>query len=143
MHCSCGAEKVLALGLCSTCYTLKRQDEEYFGDHREAVLARDSYRCVVPGCTTLKCGKRSIAVHHRRPGDSDPKLMLTLCLACYAKVTRTQLVQHDWPPFLRELWREQHPDGNEQTRLDFGKKSPAPRTAALFVDWAQPKRDSC
>jgi hypothetical protein len=27
--------KSLALGLCSTCYTLKRQDEEYFGGLRE------------------------------------------------------------------------------------------------------------
>ena len=31
MYCPCGNAKVLALGLCSTCYTLKRQDEEYFG----------------------------------------------------------------------------------------------------------------
>jgi hypothetical protein len=31
MYCRCGNEKMLALGLCSTCYTLKRQDEEYFG----------------------------------------------------------------------------------------------------------------
>ncbi len=28
MHCPCGKAKVLALGLCATCYTLKRQDEE-------------------------------------------------------------------------------------------------------------------
>lgn len=40
MHCPCGREKVLALGLCATCYTLKRQDEEYFGGLREAVLER-------------------------------------------------------------------------------------------------------
>ena len=68
---------------------LKRQDEEYFGGQREAVLTRDGNRCAVPGCTTLKRGKRSIAVHHRKPGTSDPKLMITLCLACHAKVTRT------------------------------------------------------
>ena len=29
MHCPCGNAKVLALGVCATCYTLKRQDEEY------------------------------------------------------------------------------------------------------------------
>ena len=80
MHCPCGNAKVLALGLCSTCYTLKRQDEEYFGGHREEVLARNGYRCAVPGCTTLKRGKRSVAVHHRMPGNNDPKLMITLCL---------------------------------------------------------------
>ena len=37
MHCPCGNAKVLALGLCATCYTLKRQDEAYFGGLREAV----------------------------------------------------------------------------------------------------------
>lgn len=47
MHCPCGNAKVLALGLCSTCYTLKRQDEEYFGGLREAVLERDGYLCRV------------------------------------------------------------------------------------------------
>jgi hypothetical protein len=41
MHCRCGNPKILAHGLCSTCYTLKRQDEEYFGGLREAVLERD------------------------------------------------------------------------------------------------------
>jgi hypothetical protein len=30
LHCRCGREKILALGLCATCYTLKRQDDEYF-----------------------------------------------------------------------------------------------------------------
>ncbi len=28
MHCPCGNSKILALGLCATCYRLKRQDEE-------------------------------------------------------------------------------------------------------------------
>jgi hypothetical protein len=26
MYCPCGQEKILARGLCATCYTLKRQD---------------------------------------------------------------------------------------------------------------------
>ena len=47
MHCPCGNTKVLALNLCATCYTLKRQDEEHFGGLREAVLERDGYRCRV------------------------------------------------------------------------------------------------
>ena len=134
MHCPCGAEKVLALGLCSTCYTLKRQDEEYFGGHREEVLARDGYRCCVPGCTTLKRGKRSIAVHHRQPGNSDPKWMATLCLPCHAKVTRTRFLNQDWPKLLIELWREQHPESHEQTMLDFGKRGPASESVPLFSD---------
>lgn len=132
LHCPCGADQVLALGLCATCYTLKRQDAAYFGGHRETVLARDGYRCIVPGCTTLKRGKRSVAVHHRVPGNSSPKLMVTLCLACHAKVTRTLFVEDDWPPMLRLLWREQHPQGHEQTRLSFAAREPAPENCSLF-----------
>ncbi|MGI4756616.1 MAG: hypothetical protein ACRYGF_07190 [Janthinobacterium lividum] len=134
MHCPCGRNKVLAHGLCGTCYTLKRHDAAYFGGNREVVLARDGYRCRVPGCTTTKRGKRSISVHHRVPGNSDPKLMLTLCLVCHAKVSRTLFVQKHWPPFLRQLWREQHPDGHEQTSLNFAKKSPAAEPVPLFSD---------
>ena len=132
--CPCGNDKVLALGLCATCYTLKRQDEEYFGGQREAVLARDGNRCAVPGCTTLKRGKRSIAVHHRKPRNSDPKLMITLCLACHAKVTRTQYLKREWPALLRVLWREQHPKAHEQTTLDFVEKKARARNVPLFGD---------
>ena len=135
--CPCGNDKVLALGLCATCYTLKRQDEEYFGGKREAVLSRDGNRCAVPGCTTLKRGKRSIAVHHRKPGNSDPKLMITLCLACHAKVTRTQHLEKDWPPLLRTLWREQHPKGHEQVQIDFTSKRAVAKLVPLFGDKAK------
>ena len=74
MHCPCGKAKVLALGLCATCYTLKRQDEEYFGGLREAVLERDGHRCRV--CDSSGRDKRSIIVHHRVPGKSVLSLML-------------------------------------------------------------------
>ena len=134
--CPCGNDKVLALGLCATCYTLKRQDEAYFGGHREAVLSRDGKRCAIPGCTTLKRGKRSIAVHHRMPGNSDPKLMITLCLACHAKVTRTLHLRREWPVPLRTLWREQHPKGHEQTALNFSEKKPSLKPVPLFEDEA-------
>ena len=140
MHCPCGNPKVLARGLCSTCYTLKRQDEEYFGGHREAILKRDDYRCRVPGCTTLKRGKRSVAVHHREPGNSDPNKMLTLCLACHAKVTRTLYVQDDWPDLLRVLWREQHPDGHEQVMLNFAPARPSATAVPLFYDLKERNR---
>ena len=69
--------KVLALGLCSTCYTLKRQGEEYFAGLREAVLERDGYRCRI--CDASGRDKRSIIVHHRVPGSSVMNLMLSLC----------------------------------------------------------------
>ena len=137
MCCPCGNDKVLALGLCATCYTLKRQDEEYFGGHREEVLARDGYRCAVPGCTTFKRGKRSVAVHHRMPGNSDPKLMIALCLPCHAKVSRTRYLGKAWPPLLRVLWREQHPKGHEQTALNFLEKKLPPRMVPLFSEDAK------
>ena len=141
MHCPCGNAKVLAKGLCSTCYTLKRQDEEYFGGHREEVLKRDDYRCRVPGCVTVKRGKRSVAVHHRESGNSDTAKMLTLCLACHAKVTRTLYVQDDWPEFLRVLWREQHPDGHEQRALNFSAKLPPAKHMPLFHDGIEKSHD--
>ncbi len=137
MCCPCGNDKVLALGLCATCYTLKRQDEEYFGGHREEVLARDGYRCAVPGCTMLKRGRRSIAVHHRMPGNSDPKLMITLCLTCHARVTRTRYLRWEWPPLLRVLWREQHPEGHEQTVLNLSEKKPPAKLVRLFGEEAK------
>jgi hypothetical protein len=138
MHCPCGIAKVLAKGLCSTCYTLKRQDEEYFGGHREEVLKRDDYRCRVPRCATLKRGKRSVAVHHREAGNSDPAKMLTLCLPCHAKVTRTFYVQDDWPEFLRVLWREQHPEGHEQSALSFATTEPQAKNVLLFKEMGEP-----
>jgi hypothetical protein len=48
--CPCGNEKILALGLCGTCYTLKRQDAEYFGGLREQVLERDG---TPAGCAVI------------------------------------------------------------------------------------------
>jgi hypothetical protein len=117
MHCPCGNAKVLALGLCATCYTLKRQDEEYFGGLREAVLERDGYRCRV--CNASGRDKRSIIVHHRIPGKSVLTLMISLCPACHAKIHRTRVVTRVMPPLLLHLWRELHPKGHEQTALNF------------------------
>jgi len=119
MDCPCGKPKVLAMGLCSTCYTLKRQDEEYFGGLREAVLECDGYRCRV--CDASGRDKRSITVHHRIPGRSVLNLMLSLCPGCHAKIHRTKAVLSAMPPLLLELWRKQHRKGHEQTTLDFRK----------------------
>ena len=58
--------------------------------------------------------------------------MITLCLACHAKVTRTRVLRRDWPPSLRVLSREQHPEGHEQTALEFTLKVPCPRLGKLF-----------
>ena len=138
MHCPCGKPKVLALGLCSTCYTLKRQDEEYFGGLREAVLERDGYRCRV--CDASGRDKRSIIVHHRVPGKSVLHLMLSLCPGCHAKIHRTKAVLSAMPPLLLELWREQHPKGHEQVQLDFTTKKPRPKLVPLFADKEEASR---
>ncbi len=125
--CPCGRTDVLALGLCGTCYTLRRQDEEYFGGLREQVLRRDGYRCRV--CDGLKPG-----VHHRVPGVSKLHLMIALCAGCHAKVHRTKgmLSTVDVPPLLLVLWREQHPDGHEQSFLEFKRVEDAAGPARLF-----------
>ncbi len=122
LHCPCGQPKILAQGLCATCYTLKRQDEEYFGGLREAVLERDGHCCCVCGASGRD--KRSIAVHHRVPGKSLFPLMISLCPGCHARVHRTRMVLTELPPLLLQLWREQHPDGQEQTVLNFRARRP-------------------
>jgi hypothetical protein len=130
MHCPCGREKILANGLCASCYTLKRQDAEYFGGLRETVLERDGYRCRV--CDAPGGRKREMIVHHRVAGKSILALMISLCPGCHAKVHRTKAVLTVWPRLLLELWREQHPTGHEQTTLDFRIKNPPAKLGALF-----------
>lgn len=130
LYCRCGREKIVAKGQCATCYTLKRQDAEYFGGLREVVLERDGYSCRVCGASGR--GKNAITVHHRVPGRSFLHLMISLCPGCHAKVHRTKVVLLQMPPLLLELWREQHPHGQEQTHLDFGEKSVVAVTVPLF-----------
>jgi 5-methylcytosine-specific restriction endonuclease McrA len=130
LHCPCGNRKILALGLCSTCYTLKRQDEEYFGGLREAVLERDGKRCRV--CDASGRDKRSIIVHHRVPGKSVLNLMIALCPGCHAKLHRTKAVLSVMSPLLLKLWREQHSDGHEQTALNFSEKRAPAKFMRLF-----------
>jgi hypothetical protein len=48
--------------------------------------------------------------------------MISLCPGCHAKVGRTKAVLSQMPPLLLQLWREQHPDGHEQTTLDFRER---------------------
>ena len=62
--------------------------------------------------------------------------MLTLCLPCHAKVTRTLFVQDEWPELLRVLWREQHPEGHEQVALTFGAL-PAPAMDVMLFEEMQ------
>ncbi len=115
LSCPCGRHKIIALGLCATCYTLRRYDEAYFGGLREAVLERNGCACRV--CGAPGRGKRSITVHHREPGKSIRNLRISLCPGCHAKVHRTKAVLTEMSPLLLLLWREQHPDGQEQFML--------------------------
>src|ERR1700677_2652574 len=103
-------ERILALGLCATCYTLKRQDAEYFGGLREQVLERDGPACRV-------CGDPDPAVHHREPGKSVLHLMIALCAGCHAKVHRTKVVLTEFPPLLLVLWRASTPKATDRHTL--------------------------
>jgi hypothetical protein len=97
--CPCGNEKILALGLCATCYTLKRQDAEYFGGLREQVLERDGYACRVcgdpdPGVSPSRAGQVCAASDDRPlcggvSREGPPKVVLT-----------------EFPPLLLVLWRD-------------------------------------
>jgi len=120
----------LAHGLRPTCYTLHRQNEAYFGGLRERVLERDGYRYRV--CDASGRDSRSITVHHRVPGKSFLHLMISLCPGCHAKVHRTLAVFGEMPLQLRELWREQHLAGHEQTALDFTNQTLAAQPIPLF-----------
>ena len=58
--------------------------------------------------------------------------MISLCPACHAKIHRTRVVVRLMPPLLLELWRELHPDGHEQTALNFRPTRPSAQALALF-----------
>ena len=131
MYCRCGRQRMHANGMCSSCYELRRLDEERFGGLREVVLERDGYRCRVCGASGR--GKRAINVHHREPGRSLLDLMIALCPGCHSRVHRTKAVRSVMPPLLLELWREQHPHGHEQTVLAFNALPSPTRAVALFA----------
>ena len=120
MFCPCGRSEILALGLCSSCYSMKRQDEENYGGLREAVLDRDQRRC--RACPNIE--RRKLCVHHRVPGVSRLDLMITLCTACHAIVERTQMVLGEMTPLLLVLWREKHPEAKEQLYLPLDSELP-------------------
>ncbi|WP_246410444.1 hypothetical protein [Granulicella aggregans] len=64
-------------------------------------------------------------------------LTIALCAGCHAKVHRTKVVLTEFPPLLLVLWREQHPEGHEQTYLDFNVRKPAAQRVPLNFEPAQ------
>jgi hypothetical protein len=58
--------------------------------------------------------------------------MISLCPGCHAKVHRTKAVLTQMPALLLELWREQHPNGHEQTHLNFAQVPTARASVPLF-----------
>jgi hypothetical protein len=129
IFCPCGRAEILALGLWSSCYSMKWQDEEKYGGLREAVLNQDGRRCQT--CPNLE--RRKLCVHHRVPGVSRLDLMITLCTACHAIVERTQMVLGEMTPLLLILWREKHPEGREQLCLPLNVELPI-ETERLNID---------
>jgi len=153
LSCGCGRTPVVAKGLCASCYSMRRHDEEYYAGLREKVLERDGHRCQVCGrkCSPTRSSatpqmidgvcvnatnesyETGILVHHRQPGKSTMSLMITLCVGCHAKVhKRTVLDDPDAPELLRILWREQHPEGVEQFVLKFSIEQDRPAPGCLF-----------
>ena len=116
---------------------MKRQDAKDFGGLRERVLERDGYLCRV--CAELPevdrlCVGQPPSVHHRVPGVSKLHLMITLCAAHHAQVEHLEVLVDFVTPLFLLLWREQHPDAHEQTKLDFRVSGVEAIAVPLFPD---------
>jgi hypothetical protein len=64
-------------------------------------------------------------------------LMIALCAGCHAKVHRTKVVLTEFSPLLLILWREQHPEGHEQTYIDFNVRKPPAQSVPLNFEPAR------
>ena len=80
----CGEQSKLIAGYCSRCYSRRHWDKRYFAGLRVQVLARDNHSCQF--CSKAARGKRSIAVHHRRPGTSTLASLISLRPGCHARL---------------------------------------------------------
>lgn len=135
--CACGAPTILARGLCGPCYAARRHDRLHFDGCRGQVLERDRGICRV--CSVFEqSGSRPLHVHHRRPGVSRDRLLISLCPSHHALVHKLQVLDRLLPPLLAELWRELHPGAPEQLCLDFGHEDgpaawPAPQQGSLVL----------
>jgi hypothetical protein len=112
LFCPCGGLPPLTAGLCKSCYWRSRHSARYFGGRREEVLQRDGYRC-------RACGRDEwVGIHHRKPGNNHPSLLITVCAACHARVHRMLSIWKWIPALLVELWVEQHPGSPVQMQFE-------------------------
>lgn len=111
LWCACGRDRIEGNGQCSTCNRRARLSREKFAGHREEVLERDGYRAQCCGVI------EGLLVHHRRPGRSARRLMISLCRRCHTRIHRTLRPRFTFPAELRPLWREVHPGQVEQLCL--------------------------
>jgi hypothetical protein len=116
---------------------MKRQDEAYFGSLREAVLARDGYRCRgaalrVEGNVRSPC----IIVSWRLPVGTDD--LAVSGVPCQGGADEDGALGDD--ATLLELRREQHPGGHEQVMLAFNARGPA--TYALPLAFDDPRNET-
>jgi hypothetical protein len=131
----CGRQKVIALGLCASCYNLKRQNEECFGAYEnrsssgmsiDAAFATPRAGIRVPSSST-------IVFHHRLPGKSLLHLMISLPPAMPRSTAPKRC-----SPACRNCCSssgEQYPNGREQTMLDLKERGSAARKVPpLFAE---------
>lgn len=116
-----------------------RQDEEHFGGLREDVLKRG--RLPLPLLRRFWPAQALDPGSSSRPGVSLLHLMISLCRKCHAKVERTKLVISEMPALLLILWREKHPDSQEQLFLDFRVRAPPAVPVPLFARQSNVRKD--
>lgn len=131
LWCGCGRSLRDRGRFCTACYARRSRNRLYFGGLRDVVSERDGNCCRV--CSRPGVLSGSLPVHHRRPGESRARHLITLCPSCHAIVHKLQILRRLLPPLLRTLWREQHPDAPEQLSLQFDRSSAVQHTAAVQV----------
>lgn len=129
LWCGCGRSLRKRGRLCGACYSRRSRNRVHFGGLREVVSERDGNSC--RACGHIGVRSRSLPVHHRRPGKSSARQLITLCPSCHATVHKLLILRRSLPPLLRTLWREQHPGAPEQLSLEFDQRSTFQQTAGL------------
>jgi 5-methylcytosine-specific restriction endonuclease McrA len=113
LFCPCGTNSPAVAGFCRSCYRQLLHSRARFGGHRHLVLERDGHACRICGAPNQR------TVHHRRPREHAPELLITVCPACHARLHHLAALRRYVPPALVPFWAEQHPHTALQLQLDF------------------------